>query len=88
MKKMNELVLNLAIFLGRSISVGDSLIQQPFSLPGQGQAENLASEMANLMHDYEVVSRINSMIGTLKAPYEGFNQTVSTTITFSFSNIK
>ncbi len=35
-----------------------------------GQAENLAQDMSDLMHDFDVVSRIASMIGTLKGKYE------------------
>ena len=34
-------------------------------------AENLAQDMADLMHDFEVVSRMNSMIGSLKCSYPG-----------------
>ena len=36
-------------------------------------AENLAQDMADLMHDFEVVSRMNSMIGTLKCSYPGLS---------------
>jgi len=32
-------------------------------------AENLAQDMSDLMHDFEVVSRINSLIGTFKCSY-------------------
>ena len=35
-----------------------------------GQAENLAQDMSDLMHDFDVVSRIASLIGTLKGKYE------------------
>jgi hypothetical protein len=35
-----------------------------------GQAENLAQDMSDLMHDFDVVSRIASMIGTLRGKYE------------------
>jgi len=34
-------------------------------------AENLAQDMSDLMHDFDVVSRINSMVGTLKCTYPG-----------------
>jgi len=54
--------------LGRSITPA-SLHQ--FSGADSGQAENLAQDMADLMHDFDVVSRISSMIGTLKCPYPG-----------------
>lgn len=33
-------------------------------------ADNLCSEMSNLMHDYEVVSRISDLVGTLKGTYK------------------
>ena len=36
----------------------------------QGEAENLAQDMSDLMHDFDVVSRISSMIGTLRGEYE------------------
>ncbi len=35
-----------------------------------GQAENLAQDMSDLMHDFDVVSRIASLIGTLRGKYE------------------
>lgn len=39
---------------------------------GKGQAENLAQDMSGLMHDFDVVSRIASLIVTLKGRYEVF----------------
>lgn len=36
----------------------------------QGEAENLAQDMNDLMHDFDVVSRISSLIGTLRGEYE------------------
>ena len=38
-----------------------------------GQAENLAQDMHDLMHDYDVVSRISGLIGSLKGQYEVCN---------------
>ena len=35
-----------------------------------GQAENLAQDMHDLMHDFDVVSRISGLIGSLKGEYE------------------
>jgi Rho guanine nucleotide exchange factor 10 len=35
-----------------------------------GQAENLAQDMHDLMHDFDVVSRIAGLIGTLKGQHE------------------
>lgn len=43
-------------------------------------AENLAQDMADLMHDFEVVSRINSMIGSLKCTYPGLTGPAMTVI--------
>jgi Rho guanine nucleotide exchange factor 10 len=36
----------------------------------QGEAENLAQDMNDLMHDFDVVSRMSSMIGSLRGVYE------------------
>lgn len=36
-------------------------------------ADNLCTEMGNLMHDYEVVSRINELVGALKGSYKDVN---------------
>lgn len=33
-------------------------------------ADNLCNEMSTLMHDYEVMSRINDLVGTLKGGYK------------------
>ena len=35
-----------------------------------GVAEDLAQDMNDLMHDFDVVSRISSLIGTLKGRHE------------------
>ena len=42
-----------------------------------GQAENLAQDMNDLMHDFDVVSRIAGMIGTMKGKYEGLTTDVT-----------
>ncbi|KAK9730715.1 RhoGEF domain [Popillia japonica] len=36
----------------------------------QPQADSLCTEMSNLMHDYEVMSRINDLAGTLRGAYK------------------
>lgn len=36
-------------------------------------ADNLCNEMSALMHDYEVISRINDLIGILKGSYKDIN---------------
>lgn len=38
--------------------------------------DNLCSEMSNLMHDYEVLSRINDLASTLKCSYKDLNADV------------
>ena len=48
-----------------------------------GQAENLAQDMSDLMHDFDVVSRIASLIGTLRGKYDvsyANNQVIYTAI--------
>lgn len=46
----------------------------------QGQAESLAQDMADLMHDFDVVSRIAGLIGTMKTPYSGLTTEVTAPI--------
>lgn len=46
------------------------------SSPTNG-ADNLCSEMSTLMHDYEVMSRINDLIGSLKGTYRDVNTDVT-----------
>ena len=36
-----------------------------------GQAESLAQDMADLMHDFDVVSRVGALVGSLKCHYPG-----------------
>lgn len=38
-----------------------------------GQAENLCAEMNDLMHDYEVISRITDLVAQLRGKYEVIN---------------
>ena len=45
-----------------------------------GQAENLAQDMADLMHDFDVVSRIGALVGSLKCPYPGLTTDTTATI--------
>lgn len=40
---------------------------------GGNGADNLCNEMSNLMHDYEVISRINDLVGMLKGNYKELN---------------
>ncbi|XP_058445156.1 uncharacterized protein LOC131426439 isoform X2 [Malaya genurostris] len=51
------------------------------TLPGCGSdADNLCGEMNNLMHDYEVMSRINDLVGSLKGSYKEINLGVTKSI--------
>ena len=43
---------------------------------GGGAAEDLAQDMNNLMHDFDVISRISSLIGTLKGQYEVSSESI------------
>uniref|UniRef100_A0A1A9UUU8 DH domain-containing protein n=1 Tax=Glossina austeni TaxID=7395 RepID=A0A1A9UUU8_GLOAU len=40
-------------------------------------ADNLCNEMSNLMYDYEVVSRINDLVGSLKGTYKELNTNIT-----------
>ncbi|XP_046801704.1 rho guanine nucleotide exchange factor 10 [Lucilia cuprina] len=40
-------------------------------------ADNLCNEMSTLMYDYEVVSRINDLVGSLKGTYKELNSNVT-----------
>lgn len=40
-------------------------------------ADNLCSEMSNLMHDYEVMSRINDLVVGLKGTYRDINTNIT-----------
>ena len=45
-----------------------------------GQAENLAQDMADLMHDFDVVSSVGALVGSLKCPYPGLTTDTTATI--------
>lgn len=45
------------------------------ALPQSG-ADNLCTEMSNLMHDYEVMSRISDLVGSLKGNYKDLSLNV------------
>ncbi|TRY79106.1 hypothetical protein TCAL_02839 [Tigriopus californicus] len=70
--------------IGKRASLGRSsnpveLGASPAGEPG-GKAENLAQDMADLMHDFDVVSRISSLIGTMRTSYEGLTTSVTSQI--------
>lgn len=47
---------------------------------GSSEADNLCNEMNDLMHDYEVMSRINDLVGSLKGSYKEINLGVTKSI--------
>lgn len=49
-------------------------------------AENLCTEMSNLMHDYEVMSRINDLVGSLRGNYRDINTDVTKKILSSIQS--
>lgn len=61
-------VLTAGLNKGGSLKSNASFESNPTQQ--QDGADNLCTEMSNLMHDYEVMSRINELIGTLKGTYK------------------
>lgn len=45
--------------------------------PMTNGAENLANEMSSLMHDYNVMSRVNDLVGQLKSEYPEINLNIT-----------
>lgn len=61
----------LSRIITAGINRGGSLkSNNSFDGPQTQGADNLYSEMSNLMHDYEVMSRVADLIGTLKGTYK------------------
>lgn len=56
---------------------GGSVSESTSPVAGVGAAvhgaDNLCTEMSNLMHDYEVVSRVNELVGAFKGTYKELN---------------
>lgn len=59
------------------LNKGGSLKSDKSGDCGQAGADNLCVEMNDLMHDYEVVSRISDLIAQLKGKYEVNKQELS-----------
>lgn len=57
---------------GGSVSESTSPVASAGAATVHG-ADNLCTEMSNLMHDYEVVSRINELVGAFKGTYKELN---------------
>lgn len=81
MDNASSATLNRFLTSGGGLNRGNSLkgtvTDSPTSNSTAAQltngAENLANEMSTLMHDYEIMSRINDLVGQLKSEYAGIN---------------
>ncbi|XP_015598354.1 rho guanine nucleotide exchange factor 10 isoform X2 [Cephus cinctus] len=60
----------LSRLLTAGLNKGGSLKSDRSGEGGQAGADNLCVEMSDLMHDYEVVSRINDLVAQLKGSYD------------------
>ncbi|XP_049780303.1 rho guanine nucleotide exchange factor 10 isoform X3 [Schistocerca cancellata] len=58
---------------GGSLKSDRSSTSLDSNMSGSGAADNLCAEMNDLMHDYEVVSRIADLVSTLKGNYKDLN---------------
>ncbi|KAJ8680110.1 hypothetical protein QAD02_015897 [Eretmocerus hayati] len=61
----------LSRLLTAGLNKGGSLKSDRSGEGGQAGADSLCAEMNDLMHDYEVVSRISDLVAQLKGSYEG-----------------
>ncbi|XP_031840329.1 rho guanine nucleotide exchange factor 10-like protein isoform X1 [Nomia melanderi] len=61
----------LSRLLTAGLNKGGSLKSDKSGECGQAGADNLCVEMNDLMHDYEVMSRISDLVAQLKGKYEG-----------------
>ncbi|XP_051175779.1 rho guanine nucleotide exchange factor 10-like isoform X2 [Leptopilina boulardi] len=61
----------LSRLLTAGLNKGNSLRSDRSGESGQLGADSLCAEMNDLMHDYEVMSRINDLIAQLKGNYDG-----------------
>lgn len=60
----------LSRLLTAGLNKGGSLKSDKSGEGGQAGADNLCVEMNDLMHDYEVMSRISDLVAQLKGKYE------------------
>lgn len=60
----------LSRLLTAGLNKGGSLKSDKSGECGQAGADNLCVEMNDLMHDYEVMSRISDLVAQLKGKYE------------------
>ncbi|KAL7293203.1 hypothetical protein TKK_0013347 [Trichogramma kaykai] len=66
----------LSRLLTAGLNKGGSLKSDRNGEGGQAGADILGAEMNDLMHDYEVMSRISDLVSQLKGSYEGMTQDV------------
>lgn len=69
------------------LNKGGSLKSDKSGDCGQAGADNLCVEMNDLMHDYEVVSRISDLIAQLKGKYEVSKKKLSKIMNYSYDFI-
>lgn len=62
-------ILTAGLNRGGSLKSNTSQSSAPEGSTVTNGADNLCNEMSNLMHDYEIVSRINDLVGSLKGSY-------------------
>lgn len=62
-------ILTAGMNRGGSLKSNGSNVSSQDSTNGIG-ADNLCTEMSNLMHDFEVMSRIQDLVSTLKGSYK------------------
>ncbi|XP_059612881.1 uncharacterized protein LOC132259326 isoform X1 [Phlebotomus argentipes] len=62
-------ILTAGLNRGGSLKSNASQSSGPDGSAATNGADNLCNEMSNLMHDYEIVSRINDLVGSLKGSY-------------------
>uniref|UniRef100_A0A7G3ATU0 Putative guanine nucleotide exchange factor n=1 Tax=Lutzomyia longipalpis TaxID=7200 RepID=A0A7G3ATU0_LUTLO len=75
-------ILTAGLNRGGSLKSNTSQTSAPEGSNAPNGADNLCNEMSNLMHDYEIVSRINDLVGSLKGSYSE----ISTDITRKILN--
>lgn len=74
----------LGINKGGSLKSNTSFGDSNTLLPND--ADNLCNDMSNLMHDYEIISRVNVLVSTLKGCYNDINVDVTKKVLASIQN--
>lgn len=63
--------------IGGGVSGGSGSASSDAAAALTNGADNLCNEMSTLMHDYEVMSRINDLVGMLKSAYKDINTDIT-----------